>query len=119
MAEKDKIYRRSTQSEGTPPKKKDEHARKRNRIINFRVSQKEYELINKRICLSGKDRDDFFIQSCLYQAILVRGNIRSFAAILEELRKLQIIRELEQMTDEENMTLCTIIEILRSRLKEI
>lgn len=33
-------------------KKKQENNRKRNRILNFRVSDEEYELINKKIELS-------------------------------------------------------------------
>ena len=44
----DKIYRRPTQSNGTPKKKKDEKVRKRNVIMNFRVSPQEKELIDKR-----------------------------------------------------------------------
>lgn len=36
----DKIYRRKTQLGNTPKKKKDEHARKRNQILNFRVTPK-------------------------------------------------------------------------------
>lgn len=34
-------------------KKKNEKNRKRNRILNFRVSQEEYDLINKQVEISG------------------------------------------------------------------
>lgn len=64
----DKIYRRNTQSGGTPKKKKDEKARKRNTIMNFRVSPTEKSLVDKRIALSGLSKSQFFIQSCMYQA---------------------------------------------------
>ncbi|MBQ9200630.1 MAG: hypothetical protein IJ141_10680 [Lachnospiraceae bacterium] len=87
---KDKIYRRSTQSSGTPKKKKNEKARKRNVIINFRVSPQEKALIDNRINLSGLSKSEFFIQSCLYQNILVKGNIKTFDEIkkqLEEIKK--------------------------------
>lgn len=50
----DKIYRRTTQLGGTPPKKKNEKNRVRNIIMNFRVSPHEKELIDARIKLTGK-----------------------------------------------------------------
>lgn len=34
-------------------RKKNEKNRKRNRILNFRVSQEEYDLINKQVEISG------------------------------------------------------------------
>ena len=98
----DKIYRRPTQSNGTPRKKKDEKARKRNVIMNFRVSPQEKELIEKRIALSGLSRSEFFIQSCMYQKILVKGNVRTYdemrkqlAVIKEHLSKVESTEDLE------------------------
>lgn len=77
----DKIYHGNTQSDGVPKKKKDEKARKRNMIMNFRVSPMEKELIDKRIELSGLSKSEYFIQSCMYQAVFVKGNIKTFDAI--------------------------------------
>lgn len=98
----DKIYRRPTQSNGTPKKKKDEKARKRNVIMNFRVSPQEKELIEKRIALSGFSKSEFFIQSCMYQKILVKGNVRTYdemrkqlAVIKEHLSKVESTEDLE------------------------
>ena len=98
----DKIYRRPTQSNGTPKKKKDEKARKRNVIMNFRVSLQEKELIEKRIALSGLSKSEFFIQSCMYQKILVKGNVRTYdemrkqlAVIKEHLSKVESTEDLE------------------------
>ena len=98
----DKIHRRPTQSNGTPKKKKDEKARKRNVIMNFRVSPQEKELIEKRIALSGLSKSEFFIQSCMYQKILVKGNVRTYdemrkqlAVIKEHLSKVESTEDLE------------------------
>ncbi|WP_216436687.1 DUF1778 domain-containing protein [Anaeroglobus geminatus] len=41
--------------------KKNEENRKRNRILNFRVSE-EYDLINKQIEISGLSKQEYFIQ---------------------------------------------------------
>lgn len=81
----DKIYRRPTQSNGTVRKKKDEKNRHRNTFVNFRVTPTEKELIEARIAMTGMTRAEFFIQSCLYQTVLVKGNIRTFTAISEAL----------------------------------
>ena len=43
-------------------KKKNGKNRKRNRILNFRVSEEEYDLINKQIEISGLSKQEYFIQ---------------------------------------------------------
>jgi|GEM_PF-382850 hypothetical protein len=113
---KDKIYRRSTQLGDTPIKKKDEKARKRNNILNFRATPTEKSLIERRIELSGLDRASFFIQSCMYQKVLVRGNIKSFDKIkkrMDELEeKLVVPTDISDLPTEERETIRMILEIL-------
>ena len=112
----DKIYRRNTQSGGTSKKKKDEKARKRNTIMNFRVSPTEKSLVDKRIALSGLSKSQFFIQSCMYQAIFVKGNIRTFDAIKASLADIKDVimedRTLENLTLEQMESLRLILELL-------
>ena len=112
----DRIYRRESQVRDTPKKKKNEKNRQRNVIQNFRVSPLEKKLIEKRIQMSGLSKSQFFIQSCLYQKILVKGNVKTFAAIRDEIKGLQIaIRDeslSEAITDERREALITIAEIL-------
>ena len=112
----DKIYRRSTQKSGTPKKKKDEHNRKRNRIINFRVSPAEKELIDARIRISGKARGEFFIESCLYQAILVKGNVKTFTEIKRQMAEIgEVFKEkpnLEALDSIQVESLRMILEML-------
>jgi len=55
-----KIYRRDTLKTNPMPKKKDEKRRKRNVIMNFRVSPEEKERIEERIALSGCRRQMVF-----------------------------------------------------------
>lgn len=118
----DKIFRRNTQTKDTLQKNKDEHKRKRNKIINFRVSPEEKERIDARIALSGLSRSDFFISSCLYQSIHVKGNIRTFDAIKDKICDLSIalnsnnnIYELDPKLTE---SLRIILEILNKFYKE-
>ena len=69
-------------------KKKNEHNRLRNIIVNFRVSPKEKAVLDARIVASGMSKQDYYRQSCMYQKILVKGNIRTFTAIKETVREL-------------------------------
>ena len=115
MEQKSKIYK-IQKEEPKPKKKKNEKNRKRNNIINFRVTENERELIEKRIALSGMTRAEFFIQSCLYQAILVRGNIRTFDKIRERLSAIEIkLSDAEkdpELTKDDLLELRTILEML-------
>lgn len=113
---KDKIYRRPTQLGDTPRKEKEEKARKRNNILNFRVSPAERELIERRIELSGLDKASYFIQSCMYQKILVKGNIKSFDKIKKRMddleKKLVAPTDIRDLSPEERETVRMILEIM-------
>ncbi len=84
----DKIFRRGTQVEPDPDKVKAPYERARNVFMNFRVSPYERELIEARIEMSGLPKGEFFVQSCLHQKVLVKGNIRSFTIIAKRLKKI-------------------------------
>ena len=113
--QKSRIYKIQTE-EQKPKKKKNEKNRKRNVFMNFRVSETERALIEKRIALSGMTKAEFFIQSCLYQAILVRGNIRTFDKISERLSAIEIklfdMEKNPELSKDDLMELRTILEML-------
>ena len=99
-----------------PKKKKNEHNRYRNVIKNFRVTPQERDLIEARIAATGMKRTTFFIQSCLYQKILVKGNIRTFAAISRTIcelsEKIDMNPDLTAFSPADAERLKTILEIL-------
>ena len=115
----DKIYRRPTQLSNTPKKKKDERSRKRNTCLNFRMTQTERELIEARIAVTGLEKADFFIESCLYQKILVKGNIKSFTQIKNQMAQIaELINKnpnLEDLEPVQAEMLKTILEIIDRR----
>ncbi|MBR0146909.1 MAG: hypothetical protein IJM25_09640 [Eubacterium sp.] len=76
-------------NENKEKKKRNEQNRTRNQSLNFHVSPAERKLIERRIELSGLDKATFFIESCLYQKILVKGNIKSFDKIKKRLDELE------------------------------
>ena len=92
-----KIYGKVEVKRRKRRKKVDEHRRHRDIFLNFRMTQKEKDLIEARIATTGMAKATFFIESCLYQKILVKGNIKSFTAIRETLRDLS--EKIDKNTD--------------------
>lgn len=97
-------------------KKRNEQNRLRNNIINFRVSPKEKAVIDARIITSGMKKQDYYRQSCLFQKVLVKGNIRSFDAIRRSLRDISeaVNRnpDLSKLSTEQQESLKMILQIL-------
>ena len=83
-----RIYGKTKVTNPKPKKKKNEHNRLRDIIVNFRVSPKEKAVLDARIAATGMGKQDYYRQSCLYQKILVRGNVRTFTAIKDSVREL-------------------------------
>lgn len=110
------IYHRSTLISNTKAKEKKEKRRKRNTILNFRVSEEEKKLINERIRLSGLKRQDFFIQSCMYQKIVTYGNIKTFTEIYKRLdyieKTINSLQSIDELDIELLESLRMILEIL-------
>ena len=107
----DKIYRRDTHPscKSKSVVKKNEKNRKRNMILNFRVTPEEKELIETRIRLSGLSKETFFIESCLYQAIFVKGNVKSFDAIRKSIETIK--EQFMKMDFQENPDKQILIEL--------
>jgi hypothetical protein len=117
-----KIYHRETLPSNTARKKKDEHARKRNVIMNFRVSPIEKELINARIRATGLSKSAFFIESCLYQKVLVKGNIKTFTIMKNEIMKIFSLLDkssydINSLKADDIGSFRIIIEIIERRLR--
>ena len=64
---------------------KKEWVRKRNVILNFRVTREEKEKIEARMALSGLTKQDYLIQSLTNQQVLCIGNIKSFEEMNKQL----------------------------------
>lgn len=109
-----KIFKRDTLISGVSPKKKNEKKRKRSIIVNFRMTLEEKKLLDNRIELSGIQRQDFFIQSCLHQKIITYGNIRTFDAI--RMKIVEIKKHLNSISKSEELDL-EVLESLRMILE--
>lgn len=67
------MYKRS-RAKAQPKKKKDEHNRKRDIIVNFRMSPEERAELEQRILMCGKKKQDYMIQSSLAQKLEIVAN---------------------------------------------
>lgn len=110
-----RIYRRKSLIKNTNPIVK-EKKRKRNLIMNFRVSEEEKEAIENRIALSGLKKQDFFIQSCMHQKIVTIGNVKTFDEMKNKMKlvdqHLLELAEVDELEMDKLELLRTILEIL-------
>ena len=117
-----KIYRRDTLVSGVKPKKKNEKNRKRNTIVNFRVTPEEKRLLDDRIALSGLPRGEFFINSCLHQKILTLGNVKTFDVMRKKMmvidQHLQTIAKSDELDPEILESLRMVLEMLEGLERE-
>lgn len=92
---------------------------KRNRILNFRVSEDEYALINKKIEISGLKKQDYFIQMLTQHEITLVSDYRLFDNISKEIFQLaRVIKKFGKLEDEEAEILIYILEIYEKIKKE-
>lgn len=83
-----KIFKREgLQSRGR--KLKVDENRKRNIIVNFRISPEEKSLLEEKMALSGLNKQDYMIQMSLNHRVEVFGNIRVFDELKKKLEMLE------------------------------
>ena len=91
---------------------KNEKSRKRNCIWNFRVSQEEYDLINKQIEISGLSKQEYFIQLLGEHQIKIIADYRVLDAISKEIFQLiKVVKKFGKLNEEEQDVLLYILEI--------
>lgn len=83
-------------------KQTNERGRERGIVVNFRMSPLEEKALRRRIRLSGRVKQDYMIQSTLYQKVVVVGDRRLAARIEERLDEIKpILKDLANMEEEE------------------
>ena len=94
-------------------KKKNEKNRKRNRILNFRVSQEEYDLINKQVEICGLSKQDYFIQILGEHKINITADYRVADAIAKEVFQLaRVIKKFGKLDGEAQDILLYVLGLI-------
>ena len=73
----------------------DQRGRFRNKIVAFRVSPEEDELIEAEVRLSGHTKQDYIISRLMNKTITVQGNPKVYKALKDELKK--VLNELSRI----------------------
>ena len=106
----------------TSKKNLDQKGRLRNKIISFRMSKEEAELLDRRVLMSGLTKQDFIVNSLLGKEIAVYGNPYVFRSLQDELIKFIKLygKGLEDENDEMlELTLKTILAMREKGKTEV
>lgn len=91
----------------------DNHNRLRRKIVSFRMSPEEAQLLDNFVSLSGLNKQDYLINRVLQKDIVVQGNPRVYKALRNELTKLtNELQNLSQVDDEFLLVLKQSLDIL-------
>lgn len=96
----------------------DNKGRLRNKVVAFRMSEEENELLNRKVFLSGKTKQDYIIGSILEKEITVQGNPYVFRSLKDELVRFVNIYGTPIQDDDEEMMIWVLEMILAMRTKE-
>lgn len=119
-----KIFRReSIQKLKKKKLKKKENNRVINKYVNFRVTPDEYDLLNKKVEMSGLLKQDYIIQSLLNHEVKIVPDYRLADSVAKEIFQLaRVIKKFSQLDDQEQEILIFILEIyeeLKKRKKPL
>lgn len=93
--------------------------RKRNKILNFRVSEEEYDEICKKIELSGLKKQDYFISMLSNIMINIVPDYRLADSISKEIFQLaKVIKKYGKLDGEDSDILLYVLEIYEQLKKE-
>lgn len=111
------MYKRPRQK-AQQKKKKDEHNRKRDIIVNFRMSPEERAELEQRILISGKKKQDYMIQSSLEQKLEIVANRKMLMEIqhrMDEIEtELKRVVSADAVDMEKLVGLKSLIELFRA-----
>lgn len=93
--------------------------RKRNKIISFRATEKEADLLNKKVGISGLTKQDYIISSLISSTVFIKADYRledKFA--LEIFRLAKLIKKYGRLEEEDQEILSFLMDIYYEIKKE-
>ena len=98
---------------------KDPYKRKRNKIISFRATEEEAELLDRKVEISGLTKQDYIISSLTSPPVSIKADYRledKFA--LEIFRLAKVVKKYGRLEEEDQEILSFLIEIYYEIKKE-
>lgn len=106
---------RTAEEERKRQKNKDKN-RKRNHTVAFRVTEIEKELIDEKVKLSGRLKQEYLIDAVLNHKVIFRGDRQVFNIMMANLEKIDArLKEIEspaEINEKDMYILKTIIEMM-------
>lgn len=95
----------------------DQQGRHRNKIVAFRVSPEEADLINEKVKLSGLTKQDYILKRLEEKEIVVMGNPKVYKALKDELAK--VLNELKRVKSGDAISneVLSVIELIAVTLE--
>lgn len=97
----------------------DQKGRIRGKIVSFRVSPEEWEMLNRKVALSRHTKQDYIISSILEKEIAVYGNPYVFRNLKEELIKFTSLYGTQISEEDEEMMVWTLKMIIAMKSKDM
>lgn len=88
----------------------DQQGRWRNKVVAFRMSPEEDELLETAVRLSGLTKQEYIIRRLQKKEVVVTGNPRVYKALKNELAK--VLNELKSLKKGENVSE-DLLEVIR------
>lgn len=90
----------------------DQQGRWRNKVVAFRMSPEEDELLETAVRLSGLTKQEYIVRRLQEKEVVVIGNPRVYKALKNELAK--VLNELKSMKKGENVSedLLEVIQLI-------
>ena len=97
----------------------DRKGRWRNRVVAFRVSDEEAELLNRLVDISGLTKQEYLIKKTTDRRVVVKGSIRVFGALKVQLTF--VYEELKRLTEvtPDNDDLIELLKVITLMLLKI
>lgn len=102
-------------------KKLDRKGRWRNRVVAFRVSDKEAELLNRLVDISGLTKQEYLIKKTTDRRVVVKGSIRVFGALKVQLTFVyEELKRLKEITPDNDdlIELLKVISLILFKIEE-
>lgn len=94
----------------------DDHNRLRSKIVAFRMSPEEANLLNRLVQVSGLNKQDYLINRALQREITVLGNPKVYIGLKREIIRLcdelERINNVSEITEEQLIMLNQIADII-------
>ena len=88
----------------------DQQGRWRNKVVAFRMSPEEDELLETAVRLSGLTKQEYIIRRLQEKEVVVTGNPRVYKALKNELAK--VLNELKSLKKGENVSV-DLLEVIQ------